>query len=104
MLAEHDPEEVRARVTAALATMAEAIERFDGTREKFIGDAVFAVFGWPRAHDDDAVRAALAALAIRAGLHETRRTAASRMEVRIGIATGEVVAAARSRAATATWA
>ena len=39
MLAEHDPEDVRARVTAALATMAAAIERFDGTREKFIGDA-----------------------------------------------------------------
>ena len=34
--------------------MGEAIERLDGTREKFIGDAVFAVFGWPRAHDDDA--------------------------------------------------
>ena len=33
---------------------------FDGTREKFIGDAVFAVFGWPRAHDDDALRATLA--------------------------------------------
>ena len=68
MLAEHDPEEVRARVTAALATMAEAIAHVGGTREKFIGDAVFAVFGWPKAHDDDAVRAALAALAIRAGL------------------------------------
>src|SRR6266511_6223173 len=51
MLAEHDPEVVRARVTGALATMATAIERLDGTREKFIGDAVFAVFGWPRAHD-----------------------------------------------------
>jgi class 3 adenylate cyclase len=93
MLAEHDPEEVRARVTAALATMATAIERLDGTREKFIGDAVFAVFGWPRAHDDDAVRAALAALAIRAGLQEGDR-GAEPLEVRIGIATGEVVAAA----------
>ncbi len=70
MIAEHDPEEVRARVTAALATMGDAIERFDGTREKFIGDAVFAVFGWPRGHDDDAVRASLAAMAIRAGLHD----------------------------------
>jgi adenylate cyclase len=98
MLAEHDPEEVRARVTGALATMASAIERFEGTREKFIGDAVFAVFGWPRAHDDDAVRAALAALAIRSGLQETG-AGGEPMEVRIGIATGEVVAAARSSTA-----
>jgi class 3 adenylate cyclase len=93
MLAEHDPEDVRARVTAALGTMATAIERLDGTREKFIGDAVFAVFGWPRAHDDDAVRAALAALAIRAGLQEGGQ-GGEPLEVRIGIATGEVVAAA----------
>jgi class 3 adenylate cyclase len=91
MIAEHDPEEVRARVTAALATMADSIERFEGTREKFIGDAVFAVFGWPRAHDDDAVRASLAAMAIRAGLHEIA-DGGEPMEVRIGIATGEVVA------------
>jgi len=91
MIAEHDPEEVRTRVTAALATMADAIGRFDGTREKFIGDAVFAVFGWPRGHDDDAVRAALAAMAIRAGLHEIG-DGGEPMEVRIGIATGEVVA------------
>jgi adenylate cyclase len=95
MLAEHDPEVVRARVTGALATMATAIERLDGTREKFIGDAVFAVFGWPRAHDDDAVRAALAALAIRAGLQE-RGEGGEPLEVRIGIATGEVVAVAGS--------
>jgi class 3 adenylate cyclase len=91
MIAEHDPEEVRARVTEALATMADAIERFEGTREKFIGDAVFAVFGWPRVHDDDAVRASLAAMAIRAGLHELA-DGGEPMEVRIGIATGEVVA------------
>ncbi len=93
MLAEHDPEVVRARVSTALTTMAAAIERLDGTREKFIGDAVFAVFGWPRVHDDDAVRAALAALAIRAGLKEVG-DGVEPMEVRIGIATGEVVAAA----------
>jgi adenylate cyclase len=95
MLAEHDPEEVRARVTSALATMATAIERLDGTREKFIGDAVFAVFGWPRAHDDDAVRASLAALAIRSGLREGG-IGGEPLDVRIGIATGEVVAAASS--------
>ena len=92
MLAEHDPEDVRARVTAALGTMGAAIARMGGTREKFIGDAVFAVFGWPQAHDDDAVRAALAAMAIRAGLADVL-DGAEPLEVRIGIATGEVVAA-----------
>jgi adenylate cyclase len=98
MLAEHDPEDVRARVTAALATMAAAVERFDGTREKFIGDAVFAVFGWPRAHDDDAVRAALAALAIRSGLQEAAADGEP-LDVRIGLATGEVVAVSAGIAA-----
>ena len=94
MLAQHDPEEVRVRVGTALGRMGEAIERLDGTREKFIGDAVFAVFGWPRAHDDDAVRAALAALEIRAMLLEPD-DGGEPLEVRIGLATGEVVAAAR---------
>ena len=93
MIAEHDPEEVRTRVGAALRGMADTIERLDGTREKFIGDAVFAVFGWPRAHDDDPVRAALAALAIRASLREPH-DGGEALEVRIGLATGEVVAAA----------
>ncbi len=87
MVAEHDPEEVGVRVRAALGRMAESIERLDGTREKFIGDAVFAVFGWPRAHDDDPVRAALAALAIRASLREPD-DGCEPLEVRIGIATG----------------
>jgi class 3 adenylate cyclase len=94
MLAEHDPEEVRARVGRALGRMGDAIERLDGTREKFIGDAVFAVFGWPQAHDDDPVRAALAALEIRATLLEPG-DGGEPLEVRIGLATGEVVAAAR---------
>jgi adenylate cyclase len=94
LLAEHDPEEVRIRVTTALVAMAESIERLGGTREKFIGDAVFAVFGWPEAHDDDAVRAALAALSIRASLLEPG-DGTEPLEVRIGIATGEVVTADR---------
>ncbi len=94
MLAEHDPEEVRVRVGRALGRMGDAIERLDGTREKFIGDAVFAVFGWPQAHDDDPVRAALAALEIRATLLEPE-DGGEPLEVRIGLATGEVVAAAR---------
>jgi len=98
MIAEHDPEDVRQRVDAALAAMAEAVHRYDGTVEKFIGDAVFAVFGYPRAHDDDALRAALCASAIRAGLADLSR-GGEELQVRIGIATGEVVAAERSSAA-----
>jgi adenylate cyclase len=98
MIAEHDPEEVRQRVDAALAAMADAVHRYDGTVEKFIGDAVFAVFGFPRAHDDDALRAALCGTAIRDGLVELSR-GGEELQVRIGIATGEVVAAERSGAA-----
>ena len=92
MIAEHEFRGSRDRVRNALGRMADAIERLDGTREKFIGDAVFAIFGWPRAHDDDPVRAALAALAIRAALREPD-DGGEPLEVRIGLATGEVVAA-----------
>jgi class 3 adenylate cyclase len=92
MLAETDPEEVRTRVTMALGTMAEIIARFGGTREKFIGDAVFAVFGWPVGHDDDAVRAAMAALNIRSALADIGAESGP-LQVRMGLATGEVVAA-----------
>src|SRR4030095_87474 len=55
---ERDPEAVGRKVDAALRAMVNAIKTYDGTREKFIGDAVFAVFGWPHGHEDDAQRAA----------------------------------------------
>ncbi len=101
MVAEHDPEDVRQRVRTALAVMADVIARYDGTREKFIGDAVFAVFGWPRAHDDDAIRAAMAGLGIRAALRGLTE-GGEPLEVRIGIATGEVVTTERSERRAAT--
>lgn len=104
LVAEHDPEDVRRRVDAALLAMAEAIESFGGTREKFIGDAVFAVFGWPGAHDDDALRAAHCALAIREVLaHVDPPGTAEPLQVRIGIATGEVVAAPRGDGGGSDW-
>ncbi len=105
MVAELDPEDVRARVDTAFDTMARAIEHYDGTLEKFIGDAVFAVFGAPRAHDDDAVRAGLCALEIRDELAKLDAVHPdSSFEVRIGIATGEVVAAPRNIGGEETWA
>jgi len=103
LVAEHDAEEVRRRVQAALVAMGDAIERFDGTREKFIGDAVFAVFGWPVAHDDDALRAAHCALAIRERVGGLLDPAGAALQVRIGIATGEVVAAPRDAPGEADW-
>ena len=90
MVAELDPEVVQERVAAALTAMGEQVERLGGTREKFIGDAIFAVFGWPVARDDDAVRAALCGLSIRAALADS--AGGNPLEVRIGIATGEVAA------------
>ena len=90
MVAELDPEIVQDHVASALQAMAAAVERFGGRREKFIGDAIFAVFGWPVARDDDAVRATLCALSIRSALAQL--VDSDPFEVRIGIATGEVVA------------
>ncbi|MEA2520233.1 MAG: hypothetical protein QOF49_2313 [Chloroflexota bacterium] len=103
LVAEHDAEEVRRRIDAALVAMVDAIQGFDGTREKFIGDAVFAVFGWPVAHDDDALRATHCALAIRAGLSRLEDPAGEALQVRIGIATGEVVAAPRDVPGALDW-
>jgi class 3 adenylate cyclase len=103
LVAEHDAEEVRRRVDEALAAMVDAIVEFGGTREKFIGDAIFAVFGWPVAHDDDALRATHCALAIRAGLRSLEDPAGEALQVRIGIATGEVVAAPRGLPGEADW-
>src|SRR3989442_2036217 len=57
-----DPEEVRAFQNALFETLAQAIERYDGFVEKFVGDAVMAVFGAPAAHEDDPQRALPAAL------------------------------------------
>jgi class 3 adenylate cyclase len=97
---ELDPEEVRARVDGALALIGEAVIRFGGSLEKFIGDAVLAVFGVPVAHDDDALRACLCALEMRACLTRYVTADAQPLVLRIGIATGEVVAALREVAGT----
>ena len=76
--------------------MRSAIEQHGGTVEKFIGDAVMAVFGVPTVHEDDALRAVRAASQMREILDtlnaELERDFGARLQVRIGINTGEVVA------------
>ena len=77
-----DPESVRQMMARYFAEMRSVLERHGGTVEKFIGDAVMAVFGIPTAHEDDALRAVRAAVEMRAvlgGLNaEFERCGASR--------------------------
>src|SRR3954447_1599719 len=89
-----DPEDVRARLRPYHARVKVEIERFGGTVEKFIGDAVMAVFGAPVAHEDDperAVNAALRVVTAIADLNETQPGLA--LSVRAAINTGEAVVA-----------
>src|SRR5215212_11099126 len=71
-----DPEDVRAIQTPYFARVREAIESFGGTVEKYIGDAVMAVFGAPIAHGDDPERAVRAALALLDAVQELNATEA----------------------------
>jgi adenylate cyclase len=91
-----DPEVVRAFQTALFDTLAQAIARYDGFVEKFVGDAVMAVFGAPVAHEDDpqrAVGAALDMLARAATLsRQWERRLGQPVTLHIGLHTGPVVA------------
>jgi class 3 adenylate cyclase/tetratricopeptide (TPR) repeat protein len=87
-----DAETVRATMSRYFDLARHAIESHGGTVEKFIGDAVMAVFGIPQLHEDDPLRAIRAALAIQSGLQTEGGDGQARgLRARIGISTGEVV-------------
>ena len=87
-----DPEDVRATLTPYFSRLREELERRGGTVEKFIGDAVMAVFGAPTAHEDDPERAVRAALAIRDAMAEMNEQDPDfDLHVRIGVNTGEAL-------------
>src|SRR6188768_2595664 len=86
-----DPEEVRAVLAPYHALLRRELEAHGGTVEKFIGDAVMALFGAPIAHEDDPERAVRAALAIRDALAEERADGSRDLHARIGITTGEAL-------------
>ena len=87
-----DPEDVRARIRPYHARLRKEIERYGATVEKFIGDAVMAVFGAPVAHEDDAERAVRAGLTILEAIsHLNEEDAGLDLQVRVGIETGEAV-------------
>ncbi|HXY85384.1 MAG TPA: adenylate/guanylate cyclase domain-containing protein, partial [Gaiellaceae bacterium] len=93
-----DPEDVRARIRPYHARLREEIERYGGTVEKFVGDAVMAVFGAPVAHEDDAERAVRAALMILEAIKELNDADPRlSLQVRVGINTGEAVVALGAR-------
>jgi class 3 adenylate cyclase/tetratricopeptide (TPR) repeat protein len=99
-----DPESLRRVLGRYFETAREAVERHGGTVEKFIGDAVMAVFGVPVVHEDDALRCVRAAADVRDAIGplnaELAQDYGTTLALRIGISTGEVVAGTEERLAT----
>ncbi|HEV8671513.1 MAG TPA: adenylate/guanylate cyclase domain-containing protein [Candidatus Limnocylindria bacterium] len=91
-----EPARLRTVLGAYFGVLARAIQHYGGTVDKYIGDAVMAVFGAPVSHEDDGVRAVQAALAIQRGAQSLNatleKTHGIKIAIRIGINTGEVVA------------
>ncbi len=95
-----DPEDIRAVVAPYYARVRRELERFGATVEKFIGDAVVAVFGAPVAHEDDPERGVRAAFAIRDAIAELNAAHPGLdLHLRVAVATGEAVVVLRARVA-----
>jgi class 3 adenylate cyclase len=102
-----DPEPLRELMGRWYDEMRIAVERHGGTVEKFVGDAVMAVFGLPRAHEDDALRAVRAALEMQTAVERLNASLARRdaaeLRIRIGINTGEVVTGDETATPRSAW-
>jgi len=86
-----DPEDMREVMTGYQAAVSSEIVRFDGFVAKYMGDGVLVYFGYPRANEDDAERAARAGLGVLAAVARLRAPGGEALQVRIGVATGQVV-------------
>ena len=99
-----DPEALRGLLARYFTAARTIVERHGGTIEKFIGDAVMAVFGIPAVHEDDGLRAVRAALELRDSIRalndELTSERGMRIEFRIGLNSGEVVAGTGDRGST----
>ena len=95
LLADRDPEEARQLLDPVLDRMMAAVHRYEGTVNQVMGDGIMALFGAPIAHEDHAVRACYAALAIQEAMRryseEVRRTHGITVQMRVGLNSGEVV-------------
>jgi predicted ATPase/class 3 adenylate cyclase len=86
-----DPEDLREVISAYQAACSNVVQTYDGLVAKFMGDGILAYFGYPRAHEDDAERAARAGLDIIRTVDKLKTRAPEPLKVRIGIGTGLVV-------------
>src|SRR5262245_52494796 len=95
LLADRDPEEARHLLDPVLERLMAAVHRYEGTVNQVLGDGIMALFGAPLAHEDHAVRACYAALAMQEAIRrysgEVRRTHGVEVQIRVGINSGEVV-------------
>jgi class 3 adenylate cyclase len=95
LLADRDPEEARKLLDPVLERMMEAVHRSEGTVNQVMGDGIMALFGAPLAHEDHAVRACYAALAMQGAIRryteEVRRAHGIEVQIRVGLHAGEVV-------------
>jgi class 3 adenylate cyclase/tetratricopeptide (TPR) repeat protein len=95
LLAERDPEEARQILDPVLERLMAAVHRYEGTVNQVMGDGIMALFGAPVAHEDHAVRACYAALAMQEAMRryaeEVRRTHGVVVQIRVGLNSGDVV-------------
>ena len=90
-----DPEAAQQLLDPALHRMMDAVHRYEGTVNQVLGDGIMTLFGAPIAHEDHALRACYAALAMRTAMgeytDEVRRAHGSELRIRVGLNSGEVV-------------
>jgi class 3 adenylate cyclase/tetratricopeptide (TPR) repeat protein len=95
LLADRDPEDARAMLDPVLERMMDAVHRYEGTVNQVMGDGIMALFGAPIAHEDHAVRACYAALAMQMSVKQyaaqVQRTLGVPIHIRVGLNSGEVV-------------
>jgi class 3 adenylate cyclase len=95
LLADRDPEEARQLLDPVIERMMEGVHRYEGTVNQVMGDGIMALFGAPIAHEDHALRACYAALAIQATVKqyaiEVQRLKGVPLQMRVGVNAGEVV-------------
>ena len=95
LLADRDPEEARQLLDPVLERMMAAVHRYEGTVNQVMGDGIMALFGAPLAHEDHAVRACYAALAMQAAVKQyaaaVQRSHGVPVQIRVGLNAGEVV-------------